>query len=98
MEIASVSEAWSGPPVVITQTRSKSWTEKMTDRNTLIRMVGASSGSVMWRNRCQVPAPSMRAASCSSAGMPCRPARYSIMWKPKYFHVMTRKSVGRTVC
>lgn len=70
-----VSEWWSGPPWVTTHTRSKSWIEPMTDRKMLIRRVGASSGRVTLRNRCQALAPSMRAASVNSRGMDWSPAR-----------------------
>ena len=87
-----VSEAWTGPPPVSTQTMSKSWIVPMTDRNMLIRMVGPSSGSVTCRNACQALAPSVAAASVSSCGMLCRPARKRIMWKPKYFQEMTKNT------
>lgn len=70
-----VSEWWSGPPWVTTHTRSKSWIEPMTDRKMLIRRVGARSGRVTLRNRCQALAPSMRAASVNSLGMDWSPAR-----------------------
>ena len=70
-----VSEEWIGPPPVSTQTMSNSWMVPMTDRNTLIRIVGPSSGRVTCRNACQALAPSVTAASVSSLGMPCRPAR-----------------------
>jgi hypothetical protein len=40
--------------------------------NTMIRR---SSGTLMLRNRCQVRAPSTRAASSYSLGMLCKPAR-----------------------
>ena len=42
-----------GPPRVVTQTRSKSCSAPMIDKKTDTRMVGASSGSVTWRNVCQ---------------------------------------------
>lgn len=75
MVTAIVSEWWSGPPWVVTQTRSKSWIDPITERKTLMRRVGASSGRVTLRKRCQGPAPSMRAASVNSAGMDWSPAR-----------------------
>lgn len=75
MVTAIVSEWWSGPPWVTTHTRSKSWMDPMTDRKTLTRRVGASSGRVTLRNRCQAFAPSISAASVNSAGMAWSPAR-----------------------
>lgn len=91
-----VSEWWSGPPWVITHTRSKSWIEPMTARKTLMRMVGASSGRVTLRKRCQALAPSISAASVNSRGTDWSPASRSIMWKPKYFQVMTMNRVAIT--
>ena len=46
MYTAIVLEASTGPPPVITQTRSKSWIAPMIDRKTEMRIVGPSSGSV----------------------------------------------------
>ena len=60
----------------------------MIDRKTETRMVGPSSGRVTYRNACRRSAPSIRAASLSSLGMPWSPASIRIMWKPKYFHEM----------
>ena len=42
-------------------------------------VVGVSIGSVTLENFCQPLAPSIVAASYSSAGTPCRPARYMTM-------------------
>ena len=61
----------------------------MIDRNTDTRIVGPS------RERDEAEAlpadaPSMRAASLSSLGICWRPARMRIMWKPKYFHEITK--------
>ena len=39
-------EALSGPPPVITQTMSNSWSAPMIDRKTETRIVGPSSGRV----------------------------------------------------
>ena len=47
----------------------------MTERKIQIRIVGPSSGSVTKRSDSQLDAPSIAAASCSSSGTPCRPAR-----------------------
>src|SRR5450759_1145812 len=46
-------------------------------------MVGRSRGRVMCRNRCQLEAPSMAAASCSITGTDCNPARKMIIAVPK---------------
>ena len=42
-----VFEAFTGPPRVVTQTRSNSWSEPMIERNTETRIVGPSRGRVM---------------------------------------------------
>ena len=39
-------EALTGPPAVMTQTMSNSWSAPMIDRKTETRIVGPSSGSV----------------------------------------------------
>ena len=39
------------------------------------KVVGAISGTVMWRSRWNALAPSIVAASSSSCGIACRPAR-----------------------
>ena len=93
MLTAIVVEAFSGPPPVITQTMSNSCRAPMTERKIDTRSVGPSSGSVMYRNACQRPAPSISAASSISLGMPCSPASSRIMWNPKYFQEMITKSV-----
>ena len=54
----------SGPPPVITHTRSNSCSAPMIDRKTEIRIVGPSSGSVTWRKR--LPARSRRRSSAAS--------------------------------
>ena len=46
MYVAIVLEAFTGPPPVITQTMSKSWSAPMIERKTDTRIVGPSSGSV----------------------------------------------------
>jgi hypothetical protein len=43
---------------------------------------GESIGSVTCQKRCTAPAPSMLAASYSSSGTPCSPARKMIMRLP----------------
>ena len=65
----------------------------MIDRKIQIRIVGPSSGSVMCAASAQLVAPSIAAASCSSRGMPCRPASSRMIPKPMYFQVMTTNSV-----
>jgi hypothetical protein len=61
--IAIVLEAFTGPPPVITQTMSKSCSAPMIDRKIETRIVGPSSGSVMYRKAVRRLAPSMYAAS-----------------------------------
>ena len=81
----------------MTQIMSNSWSAPIIDRNTDTRRVGPSSGSEMWRKACQRPAPSIRAASSSSCGMPWSPASRMIMWNPKYFHEMMTNRVSITI-
>ena len=45
-------------------------------------MIGDIIGRVTLRNDAHHPAPSIRAASYSSLGMPCRPARLTMMPAP----------------
>src|SRR5262249_61222504 len=47
----------------------------MIEKVVTMKMTGKSEGSVTYRKRPQVLAPSMVADSCSSMGMVCRPAR-----------------------
>ena len=47
----------------------------MTPNSSWMAISGRSSGSVMWRKRRHGPAPSIAAASSSSGGIACRPAR-----------------------
>src|SRR3546814_18851961 len=49
-------------------------------------MIGASAGSVTWRNCAHAPAPSIRAASYNSSGIDWSPASRMIMLYPKFFH------------
>ena len=58
------------------------------------RMVGRSIGSVMWRNRCHAPAPSIAAASWSIHGTAWRPARKMIIAVPKLRHDAMRIRAG----
>ncbi len=87
-----MDDAPTGPPLVVTHTRSNTCSAPMTDKNTDTRTVGPSSGSVTWRNTSQLVAPSMDAASFSSFGTCCKPASIRIMWIPKYFHDSTKNS------
>ena len=45
-------------------------------------MTGESIGKVTWRSVARLPAPSMRAASYSSVGMPRMPARLMMIAAP----------------
>ena len=79
IEIAIVFDALSGPPPVMTQIMSNSWRAPMIERKIETRIVGPSRGNVTCRNACRLSAPSIRAASSSSLGMPCSPASIRIM-------------------
>src|SRR4029078_6200023 len=94
--VAMVDEAPMGPPLVVTQTRSNNCRAPMIDRKSETRSVGPSRGSVMYRNDCHDDAPWIDAASCTSRGSCCSPARMITMWKPKYFHEMMKKRLYRT--
>ena len=52
-------EALTGPAAVVTQTMSNSWSAPIIDRKTETRIVGPSSGRVMYRIACQRVAPSI---------------------------------------
>ena len=53
----------------------KSLNVKIVEKSTTMASTGLSSGSVTCQNRESGPAPSASAASYSSLGMSCRPAR-----------------------
>ena len=74
--------ARSGPPRVVAYTSSNSCSALMVSHTSRNRLAGANSGTVMVRNRVNGFAPSIAAASCSSAGTPCSAARYTITEKP----------------
>jgi hypothetical protein len=57
------------------KTWSNSFSPPIVESIRLIVTAGAISGSTTWRKRCQRPAPSSAAASSSSRGTPCSPAR-----------------------
>ena len=65
----------TGPPWVMIFTMSKPWKLAMVRVTRRKSVVGVSSGQVMWRKRCQPPAPSRAAASYRSPGMAWSPAR-----------------------
>ena len=60
---------------------------------TLTVIAGARSGSVIFRNRRKVDAPSTADASSSSSGMPSRPARYMTIERPTNCQTRTTKIV-----
>src|SRR5258705_4347002 len=70
-----VADELAGPPPVTIHTTSNSCIEPIIDRKIQIRIVGPSSGIVILRWACHQLAPSIAAASCSSSGTFCRPAR-----------------------
>ena len=98
MYVVIVPDAFAGPPSVRIQTMSKICSEPITVMKPQIRMVGASSGSVMRRVTCHGLAPSMAAACFSSTGMFCSPASSSTIPKPRYCQVSTTKTVNSTTC
>ena len=67
--------ALAGPPPVMIQIVPKSLKVQIELRTMAITLTGRIIGKVMCRKICQRLAPSMEAASVSSSGMPCRPAR-----------------------
>ena len=54
---------------------SKAWKDSRSVVTSRKKVMGARPGSVTARKRAQALAPSTRAASYSSFGMPCSPAR-----------------------
>src|SRR2546425_1188631 len=54
-----------------------------------MKITGSSAGSVTYRKRPQVPAPSMVADSCCSTGMVCSPARIEMPKNGRPRHVLT---------
>ncbi len=81
---ARVTKRWvalAGPPRVMVQTSWKSVKVKMAEK--MVRMVvsGSSSTQVICQKICPALAPSIWAASCSSFGIACSPARYPTVKK-----------------
>src|SRR4029079_19240162 len=74
--------ARSGPPRVVTYTSSNNCSALIVSQTTRNRFAGPSSGTVIVRNRVNADAPSIAAASCSSAGTPGSAARYTMTEKP----------------
>ena len=68
-----------GPPPVVIQMSANCCVVQMKSRSAIEMMIGRSCGSVTLRNCATTPAPSTRAASYRSFGMPCRPASSEIM-------------------
>ena len=64
----------SGPPSVMTWKSSNTWNAEIIVRIDASRIVGFSSGSVMWRKICHGLAPSTRAASVTERGIACNAA------------------------
>src|SRR5258708_26154565 len=83
-----------GPPLVVSQTRSNSRIAPSTVSVSTTASGPRRPGSVTVKNSRTGPAPSTRAASYSSAGMPCMPARNSTMHSPNAAHVPIRPIAG----
>src|SRR4051794_3500422 len=98
MYVAMVLDAPSDrtAPEEATQITSNTCSEPIIDRNAQIRMVDPSSGMVTYRWICHQLAPSIAAASVSSAGTFDRPARNKMMAKPVYFQVRMNSIVQMT--
>src|SRR6218665_4065134 len=71
----------AGPPPVRTAMTSNSLRVVMRVRGTLMVGPGGIVGRVTWQKRLSGPAPSIRAASCNSAGTDCRAAVYTTVVK-----------------
>src|SRR5579859_7508735 len=88
--------AYAGPPRVPMNGTSNVWNATMQASTELKNSVGEIIGKVTWRKRLMVLAPSIEAASYSSLGMPCRPARkMTIMLPPMAAHNATNISDGK---
>src|SRR3981189_3229387 len=75
---------------------SNVWNAAIKARMPLKKRVGEIIGSVICQKRSRVLAPSIDAASYSSCGMPCRPARkMTIMLPPMAAHSATSIRAGR---
>ena len=86
-----------GAPSVMMMTWSaslKQLVKAIVDTNSV---VGARSGSVMWRKVRQPVAPSMEAASSTSALMLCRPERKNTIKYPASRHTYITAMAGSTV-
>src|ERR687886_2572813 len=77
-----------GPPLVMMYIWSKTFSDAMTWSTATRVVVRPSNGIVMRRICCHGPAPSIAAASYSSRGISCRPARYSTKLKPSVHHTV----------
>src|SRR5690606_23816860 len=67
---------------------SKVLKAKMKINSITVMLTGRSAGSVMCRNCCQADAPSMRAASYSTAGTLCSPATSRIIANGAKLHAV----------
>src|SRR5439155_23856497 len=72
--VASTSEAFIGPPPVITYTGSNARNVQIESSSTIVVMTPRRPGSVMYQNLATAEVPSISAASYSSSGIACKPA------------------------
>ena len=92
MYSAIVSVLPSGPPwsvKLMFTTWSKSCSVAIVEITSEKTITGFRSGNVTYQKRCQALAPSISAASCTSRGTPCRPARKITTWKPSCCQTIT---------
>src|SRR5574337_1140558 len=95
--ILIVSEAFEGPPWVITKMMSKVFRASM-DRNRMATIrVGRRRGRVINQKHWKGLAPSMRADSYGSLGRAARPARAMSMMRGVHSHTSTKAMAYRAV-
>src|ERR671917_1463702 len=88
--MASVSVESDGPPLVSRNGISKIWYEKIVACTTTNRITGLRSGSVTRQKVCHRLAPSTAAASMTSSGTFCSPAKKYSELIPRYVQMPTR--------
>jgi len=87
----------SGPPLVITQMTSKTFTASIVRKTQAIVSGGRMTGRVTERKRAKGPAPSISAASRRSRGTLCRPARVMRATREKVFQISASPIISSAV-
>src|SRR6185295_3724805 len=95
MKSETTSVRRAGPPPVRGRMRSKVLRVWMVTRARFRASTGLKGGSSTTRKRSQAPSPSRSAASCSSRGIRCRPAKSRIMLKAQPRHPLAAMSEAR---